>query len=618
MIIVKNKIKKIFKMFIRENKTTNKKSGKIYIKHTLVESIRTEKGPRQRTVMQLGELQLDRSYWKELAHQLESYLTSSNDLEQLSLFELPSEVIDELEKQKSIIRYKKEQEASRLKCNEKCEKVIKKVDINSLTVTECRSLGAELLANNAWDNLDFSSILTECNFTEKEIALAASVIWGRLIFPGSDLKTWKWIRNISSISDFFTADISKIHKDKVYQISDKLLKHKSFIENALYQKNRGLFSLDSTIFLFDLTNFYFEGNCKKNKLAKRGKSKEKRNNNPLVTLALIVDKEGFPVRSKIYSGNIGEPKTLAEILDEAGLLNNDSLLPFQPTLAMDRGIATKENLDFIKKNNFPYTVIERANKVPEYKNEFMALENFKTIKDSKGQSIHIKKFDNKLLCKSEHKSKKEDAMDNKKVFRITNDLEKLKKSIKNGRLKKKEKILERIGRIKERYSGFDKYFQVKFNSKTIKFSYRKIDEKSVLNGCYIIEYDKLNLNEEEIWRLYMTLTKVESAFRSLKTDLGTRPIYHQGAERTSAHLFISVLAYNLLTNIEYRLREKDDYSSWNTIKNILSTHHRTIIQWKDENENIRHKKSNSTPETSHKKIYRTLEIKNPLRDFTFQ
>jgi hypothetical protein len=604
-------------MFIRENKTTNKKSGKTYIKHVLVESVRTEKGPRQRVVMQLGQLQLDRSYWKELAHQLEAYLTSSTELEQLSLFELPSEVIEELEKQKALIRYKKEQEASNLKSNKKSNKVIEKVNINSLTVTECRSLGGELLANNAWNNLDFSDILKGCNFTEKEIALAASVIWGRLIFPGSDLKTWNWIRNISSVSDFFTADISKTHKDKVYQISDKLLKHKSFIENALYQKNRELFSLESTIFLFDLTNFYFEGNCKKNKLAKRGKSKEKRNNNPLVTLALIVDKEGFPVRSKIYSGNVGEPKTLPDILAEAGLLNNDSLFSIQPTLAMDRGIATKENLDFIRKQNFPYTVIERANKVPEYKNEFISFENFKTIKDSKGQNIHIKKIDNKLLCKSEHKSKKEDAMDNKKVSRIINDLEKLKISIENGRLKKKEKILERIGRIKERYSGFDKYFKVKFNTKTTKFSYIKIDEKSDLNGCYIIEYDKLNLNEEEIWRLYMTLTKVESAFRSLKTDLGTRPIYHQGAERTSAHLFISVLAYNLLTNIEYRLREKGDSSSWNTIKNKLSTHQRTIMQWEDENGNVKHKKSNSTPETSHKKIYKTLEIKNPLIDFTF-
>jgi hypothetical protein len=604
-------------MFIRENKTTNKKSGKTYIKHVLVESVRTEKGPRQRVVMQLGQLQLDRSYWKELAHQLEAYLTSSTELEQLSLFELPSEVIEELEKQKALIRYKKEQEASNLKSNKKSNKVIEKVNINSLTVTECRSLGGELLANNAWNNLDFSDILKGCNFTEKEIALAASVIWGRLIFPGSDLKTWNWIRNISSVSDFFTADISKTHKDKVYQISDKLLKHKSFIENALYQKNRELFSLESTIFLFDLTNFYFEGNCKKNKLAKRGKSKEKRNNNPLVTLALIVDKEGFPVRSKIYSGNVGEPKTLPDILAEAGLLNNDSLFSIQPTLAMDRGIATKENLDFIRKQNFPYTVIERANKVPEYKNEFISFENFKTIKDSKGQNIHIKKIDNKLLCKSEHKSKKEDAMDNKKVSRIINDLEKLKISIENGRLKKKEKILERIGRIKERYSGFDKYFKVKFNTKTTKFSYIKIDEKSDLNGCYIIEYDKLNLNEEEIWRLYMTLTKVESAFRSLKTDLGTRPIYHQGAERTSAHLFISVLAYNLLTNIEYRLREKGDSSSWNTIKNKLSTHQRTIMQWEDENGNVKHKKSNSTPETSHKKIYKTLGIKNPLIDFTF-
>ncbi len=337
-------------MFIRESKTKNKKTGTVYLKHTLVESVRTEKGPRQRLVMTLGRLNLERSLWKELAFALESYLTGGEELEHLSLFELPDELLQEISRQRAIIAHHQQRKsASEAQSKTSASgKQIQSIDVNTIAVTESRSVGPELLANDAWQQLEFSKILHECGFSDKETALAAAVIWGRLIQPGSDLSTWRWLRGSTSLPDFFEANISKVNKDRIYEITDKLLLNQDKLEAALYERQSQLFDFEKTLFLFDLTNFYFEGKAEGNDLAKRGKSKEKRNQNPLVSLALIVDQHGFPVKSEVYQGNIGEPATLKEILKSCGLLDyKENELPIRPILAMDRGIATQENIEFL-------------------------------------------------------------------------------------------------------------------------------------------------------------------------------------------------------------------------------------------------------------------------------
>jgi transposase len=605
-------------MFIRESKTTNKKTGTIYVKHTLVESVRTEKGPRQRLVMTLGRLNLDRSLWKELAFALESHLNGGQELEHLSLFELPTELLEEISRQRAIIQHHQQQRATEVN-SKPISKDIQAVDLNTLTVTESRSLGPELVANNVWQQLGFEKILRDCGFSDKEVALAAAVIWGRLICPGSDLATWRWLRESSSLPDFFDEDISKVHKDKIYEIADKLLVHKDTLESKLYDRQCDIFNLKKTLFLFDLTNFYFEGKGEKNDLAKRGKSKEKRSQNVLVSLALIVDEYGFPVRSEVFEGNIGEPQTLKTILEKAGFLNDkEGELPFRPTLAMDRGIATKENIEFIKSENFSYTVIQRANKVPEFKDHFEKMDGFTQIEDTKGQKIHLKNVENQLLCVSESRAKKECAMSQKKVERITKDLVALEKAINKGNLKDSTKIQQRIGRIKERHKGFDKLFEVNFSTDGDKpLTYSKKSEGSPYAGCYIIEHDGLEGNEEQLWRIYTTLTKVEAAFRSMKTDLGTRPVYHQGAERTRGHLFLSILAYHMLSNIEHQLDLNQGSAHWGTICQQLGSHRRSVIQWQSESGSIQHKKVSSKPEPHHLDIYRKLNIRNPLKDFKY-
>jgi transposase len=609
-------------MYIRESKTKNKKTGKVYIKHSLVESVRTERGPRQRLVMTLGKLELDRSLWKELAIALEAFLHGNSELEHLSLFELPKELLEELNQQRAIINYHRNQKSKLAEnaLNEKleapAEKRLQEIDVNTIGVTESRSLGPELVANDVWNQLQFSNILAECGMNEKEIALAASVIWGRLLKPGSDLSTWRWLRNETSLPDFFDVDVSRVHKDRIYEIADKLLLHKDTLESKLYEKQCDLFSLQRTIFLFDLTNFYFEGKCEANELAKRGKSKEKRSQNPLVSLALIVDGNGFPIRSQVYEGNVGEPATLKEILQSCGLLDVKKDVPFRPILAMDRGIATKENLVLIREHNFPFTVIERADIARQFKHEFQAMDDFTQIKDSKGQAIHLKKLkeENKVLCISESKAEKEQAMYEKKVSKTTKDLDALIKSVASGRIKKEQKIQERVGRIKERCAGFDKIFLLDYSDV---LSY-EIKPQNNICGAYVIEYEGIDGDSEQIWKFYMTLNQVESAFRSLKTDLGTRPVYHQGAKRTEAHLFLSILAYHMLSNIEYRMAQKNDPVHWKSMRDLLATHRRTTLTWKDAEEKTWFKKLSTIPEAKQLDIYRKLNVSNQLNDHIFE
>jgi transposase len=603
-------------MFIRESKTKNKKTGKVYIKHSLVESVRTERGPRQHVVMTLGRLSVDREHWKKLATALEAFLSGKEELMYLAGFELSEEVLSEIARTRAVARtHTGRLSAAITTANSTLAPVYQEVDVMSVQCSDARTLGPELAAHQAWELLEFDELLGRCGFSPREQALAATVIWGRMIQPGSDISTWQWLRERSSLSEFFEADISRVHKDQVYKIADKLLLHKDQLEEELYERQCAMFSGRESLFLFDLTNFYFEGRCLENELAKRGKSKEKRQQNPLVSLALLVDQDGFPVRSKVYKGNVSEPMTLKEVLSGCGLLDSESL--FRPTVAMDRGIATQANIALLREYNFPFVVIERADRRHQYADEFIKREQFDTIEDSKGQKIHLKKMGDQVLCTSETRKEKEQAMADRWITKAEEDLKKLQQSVLKGHFKKSEIILDRLDKIKTRYPKFDESFAANYVEADKTLTYQQTeneDDPGRLHGCYVIEFDQVEGDAESIWRTYTTLTRVEAAFRSMKTDLGTRPVYHQGGKRTEAHLFLSILAYHMLINIEHRLKAVGENMRWHTLREHLASHQRSTIIWTNKEKETWSKRVSGTPEMRHLQIYGKLGITNPLKD----
>lgn len=229
-----------------------------------------------------------------------------------------------------------------------------------------------------------------------------------------------------------------------------------------------------------------------------------------------------------------------------------------------------------------------------------------------------------LLCKSKPKELKEKSIQGRLEKILLEHLARLEKSIAAGRLKKRDKIHQRIGRLRERYSKVAQYYDMELQEEEsqLKLSYkRREDIKERPSGTYLLRTNRQDLSEEEIWQLYSLLTQVEDSFRSLKSHLGMRPIYHQREGRAEAHIFLSLLAYHLLHSIEAVLRAKGDHRSWKTIKEALSSQARVTVSLAAQNGLGYHIRLCTIPEKEHLEIYQALHldpIPLPRRRATFR
>ena len=301
-----------------------------------------------------------------------------------------------------------------------------------------------------------------------------------------------------------------------------------------------------------------------------------------------------------------------------------------PTLVMDRGIATKDNVKLLKEKSLPYILITRGSRNAAYLEEFKNHESdpeFQKIvrnnKEIKIKKVYKSDLDTvEVLCISEGKKAKEAAICRRWTERVSEDLAGLQNSINKGNIKQIDKINKKLGRLEERYAGLNKYFSINILEDKSRIGYAselKFEEKQVfdfdednsnpLHGTYVIETVHKDKSAEDIWTLYMTLTRVEEAFRCMKSDLGTRPVYHQIARRTKGHLFISVLAYHLLINIEYKMNKVGDSRRWSTIRDVLSTHQRSTVIITDKKQRVHHLRMSGLPESCHSEIYDALKIK---------
>ena len=338
-------------MFIRKVRKTDPKSGKKYFYYQLVESYRTPRGPRQGTLLNLGSLGLDASELKDLANRIEEILNGSK-----RLFE-PSQKIEKLARHYATLLRKKKLKENADE-NKKNTSHYETVDINSVKHDDVKEIGCEIVGHWAYNQLEFSKILRRFGFTKAEIDRAKVLILGKLINPGSEREIYNWFTERSGLFEIMGIETDSISLSSLYRIQDKLITNKEEIEKELVLKERELFGLGEKLILYDLTNTYFEGVVSSSELSQRGHSKDKRHDRPLVTLGLIIDEDGFPKASKIFKGNVSEPSTLNKILDEL-MLSYPRLLT-RPTVVMDAGISTEENLDLIKKRGLDYICVEGA------------------------------------------------------------------------------------------------------------------------------------------------------------------------------------------------------------------------------------------------------------------
>jgi len=335
-------------MFIRKTTHTDNKNGQKYHTYKLVESIRTARGPRQRTVLNLGkDFSLPKEKWKELADRIEAIISG-----QQNLFPVPEE-IEQLARRYARKIIRRHGQRSPVVIEEQNKPDFQTVDVNSLENEQIRSVGGESVVLATIKALELDRKLEALGFNQPNIEAAIGVITARLLAPASERATHLWLQNETALDDLMDTSFESLSQDRVYQVSDMLLRNKEVIESHLQNREKHLFNLDETILLYDLTNTFFEGSGKYNKKAHFGVSKEKRSDCPLVTLALLMDADGFPKKSDILEGNVSEPTTLEKIVPRI------STAVKKPIIVTDAGIGTKKNIQWMTENHYHYIVVSR-------------------------------------------------------------------------------------------------------------------------------------------------------------------------------------------------------------------------------------------------------------------
>ena len=596
-------------MFIRAKEKKNRGSDKIYYTHKLVESLRTEQGPRQRTLLSLGTLDLDQKYWKPLANRIEQLLSGQRCLVPLDeKVEALAQHFTKLLVQKQMAEKNEFQHS---------EQDFQRVDVNALASSEGKSIGSEHVGLEAMKQLGFFKLFRQLKFKKSMMDIAALLIIGRLVHPSSERELKRYAEQESGLDELLQTDFSHLANNALYETSDILFSHKDRIEQFLRNHSKRLFGLGESIILYDLTNTYFEGDVAFYKKAKHARSKDKRNDRPLVTLGIVVDENGFLKTTRIFEGNISEPKTLMDMvheIHEQAVGQKPPLALEKPTVVIDAGIASEDNLMTLKDQGFSYIVVSRSkpDEIPDP--EFIEIK--KEIK------VHSFTQDDEVFlhCQSEAKTKKEQAMVNRAREKMEKELSYLRDGLHiKRRLKRYDKALERIGRLRQQHSRVSKGFdiQVKQGGQNAVAITWQFDEKHLgkpYNGTYFLRTDRTDLKDEKIWSLYIMLTTVEDAFRCLKDELGLRPNFHHKPNRIEGHIFITVLAYHLLHFIRYKLNKAGLFHRWKTIRSWLNTHRIQTTRLPKEEGGVIHIRYCTTPTLKQQEVYSALKIINvPLK-----
>lgn len=591
-------------MYIRKSMRVYR--GKTYTNHLLVESVQTPKGPRQRTICSLGSLEpAPREQWLALAHKLQSALQGQLSLETAQ--------IDPL------IQTRRRRPQRKARVSVDSGSVIE-VDADRVDMEQAREAGPVHAGHQIWRQLGLDAILSRGGLSKRACVVSEAMTLNRLIFPLSEHAMPDWMRR-TAMGEVVGADFSELHENALYRNLDRLHPNREQIERELAEREKNLFNLDDTVYLYDLTSTYFEGLAKRNPLAKRGYSRDKRPDCKQVVVGLVLDRDGFPKAHEVFDGNVQDRSTVDEMLT---VLERRTGKKPGSTVIVDRGMAYEENLKQIRGRGHHYIVAgrqpernqwldeiegaedwEEVVRIPSPRNPFQEKTRVEVKRRQKGDEVYI-------LCRSEGRQDKDRAIRESHERKLIGDLGRLKERIEKGQLKKSEKIHEAMGRLKERYPRVARYYRMEYDAEQKTLSWNEDAEKKAvaekLDGSYVLKTDHQDLRADEIWRTYILLTRVEEAFRDMKSPLMERPIFHQLKNRTQTHIFLCVLAYHLLVAIEKRFLDQGIHTSWWSIRQQLSTHQVITVVLPTTNGRILKIRKGTVPEPVHREIYSTLKI----------
>ena len=614
-------------MYIKEIKKNNTPNGKVFRQYQLSETYRVDGKVKQNSLLYLGthELLKSKDNRTVVAKLLESKIKNEQILSN-DFVNIPLELNQLAEHYYSRFLQKKQRESQHEDPKKKEDNIVyESVDLNTTQVFDCREIGTEWICYQMLSRLGLKEYLEHKGWSDKKIDDALISIISRAAASYSEHKTESWLGINSGLTELFDIRTGSVSRHDLYRASDNLYNLKTELEEYFYNKTTTMFDLDDSILIYDLTNTYFEGRKLNSKIARYGRSKEKRNDCKQVVLAAVINKHGFLKHSNIYSGNMSDPVTLIDIITK--MSNHSITTDKQPLIVIDAGIATEGNLEMLRASGFLYVCVSRSKPHKDYATDKA---NAITIKDRRNNEIQLKYMDTKssqdrwVYVKSNCKTKKEDSMLTRSMENFELEMESVRSGIiKKGGTKKADKVWERIGRIKERNKSVHKYYDIKVEVKDgiaveIGYSRKEIQSEAGQSGEYYLRTNYTLASEVEIWDIYNTISEVESTFRCLKTDLRLRPVHHQEDRYCEAHLHLGLLAYQIVAPIRYMLKTAGIDKDWRNIVRIMNTQKVVSVSIKNKDKDDVIVRTCSRPTQEVLEYYRALKMSSmPLKTKKF-
>lgn len=504
---------------------SQRKAGKEYCYWQLVESYRTERGPRQRIVAHLGDLS---EAAREGVKAAAEHLNGAPSHHQKQLF-------DELEPEWT------------------------QVDTSRVRVEDMREFGAPWLGLEVLRKLELPEFLQSVLPADRAAVdwanMALVLVLARLCEPSSELHIAEHYFEHSGLSDLMGIPAYRVNDDRLYRTLDQLLPHKEALEHHLKERMGQLFDIDYDLLLYDMTSTYFEGSCARNPQAKRGYSRDHRPDCKQVTIALVVTRDGLPLGYQVFDGNRADVTTVEEVVERIEKLYGQA----NRIWVMDRGMVSQGNVDWLREGGRRYILGTAKSQLRKFEAALLA-DDWKQVHEGlevklcAAPSAHdsVKNADQEevfILCRSVDRRKKEAAMHDLFMARIEAGLVKIADAC-DKRKQDSGAVERRIGRLLGKNSRAETLFevrveadgrgwaQVRWTKTTSHLEWSRLSE-----GCYLLRSNITDWSAEELWKAYIQLTQAESAFRIHKQDLSLRPVWHQRADRVQAHILVCFLAY---------------------------------------------------------------------------
>ena len=590
-------------MFIRRTQTRRTEDGQPYFSHRLVHSERVGNAVRQRTLLNLGRhFDIPQAQWPLLCTRIDDVLTGQTPL----VADYPPAV---------------EHEAQRIAAQLVARGApvggttaeptdVQPVDVDSLRLVRPRSVGVEQVGLWALEQLGLPALLTRLGVNGALRAAAAGAIVGRLAHPASERATHRWLQDRSGLGELLGVDFETVSAMQLYRASDALVKHREEIEAHLFDKAMGLFDLQPTVTLYDLTNTYFEGEASEQPQAKRGHSKEKRSDCPLLTLGLMLDASGFVRRSKVFAGNVREHRTLAGMLEALQA-------PAGALVVMDRGVATDACVTWLREHGYRYLVVSR-----ERHRQFDA-EAAVAIQTQSKQTVHLHKAvstdpdEVRLYCYSEERAEKERGIVERFATRFEAALTKLHEGLARPRAHKRLKqVWQRIGRLKAQHTRVASHYQIgvtadETGERAVAVTWNRrppgrldghasgrllpAQQRDRLGRRHLVAH--LHHPHRRGGRLPRTQVRARSApHLPPQAAAGRRPpVHHRHRQQ-------------LVQVIRTRLRAHGEHASWTTLRRILEGQQRVTATFRRPDGRTLHVRTATQAEPDQRDIYDALGV----------